>query len=82
MLTHAEPLACLSLHPLILCLPYSCFSLPRHFLPRASTLLSKAIFDGEVDASTVKHRLDVLNELRLPVFITDFAITNLDPDKV
>ena len=41
----------------------------------------QAIFDGEVDASTVKHRLDVLNELRLPVFITDFSISNLDPAK-
>ena len=41
----------------------------------------QAVFDGEVDASTVKHRLDVLNELRLPVFITDFAIANLDPAK-
>ena len=41
----------------------------------------QAIFDGEVDASTVKHRLDVLNELRLPVYITDFAIANLDPAK-
>ena len=41
----------------------------------------QAVFDGEVDASTVKHRLDVLNELHLPVFITDFAINNLDPAK-
>jgi hypothetical protein len=42
---------------------------------------AQAIFEGEVDASTVKHRLDVLNELRLPVFITDFSISNLDPAK-
>jgi GH35 family endo-1,4-beta-xylanase len=26
----------------------------------------QAIFEGEVDASTVKHRLDVLHELQLP----------------
>ena len=41
----------------------------------------QAVFDGEVDASTVKHRLDVLLELHLPVYITDFAINNLDPAK-
>jgi hypothetical protein len=35
-----------------------------------------ARFDGEVDASTVKHRLDVLYEVRLPVYITDFSISN------
>ena len=35
----------------------------------ASTLAPKAepalsLFDGEIDASTVKHRLDVLSEVR------------------
>ena len=41
----------------------------------------QAIFEGEVDASTVKHRLDVLHELRLPVYITEFTISGLDPAK-
>jgi len=41
----------------------------------------QAHFDGEVDASTVKHRLDVLHEVRLPVFITDFSIAGLVPAK-
>jgi endo-1,4-beta-xylanase len=41
----------------------------------------QAIFNGEVDASTVKHRLDVLHELRLPVYITQFQIRGLDPAK-
>jgi len=41
----------------------------------------QAVFEGEVDASTVKHRLDVLNELQLPVYITEFAISGLDPAK-
>ena len=35
----------------------------------------QAVFEGEIDASTVKHRLDVLNELRLPVYITEFKIS-------
>lgn len=41
----------------------------------------RANFSGEVDASTVKHRLDVLKEVELPVYITDFSISNLDPAK-
>ena len=41
----------------------------------------QALFDGEIDASTVKHRLDVLSEVRLPVYITSFSITNVDPLK-
>ena len=41
----------------------------------------RANFSGEVDASTVKHRLDVLKEVQLPVYITDFSIANLDPAK-
>jgi len=41
----------------------------------------QAVFQGEIDASTVKHRLDVLNELQLPVYITEFAISGLDPAK-
>ena len=41
----------------------------------------QAIFDGEVDASTVKHRLDVLHELQLPVYVTSFQIRGLDPAK-
>jgi hypothetical protein len=41
----------------------------------------EATFLGEVDASTVKHRLDVLNELQLPVYITGLSITGLDPAK-
>jgi len=40
-----------------------------------------AVFEGPVDASTVKHRLDVLHELHLPVYITDFSIHDLDPSK-
>lgn len=40
-----------------------------------------AHFDGEVDASTVKHRLDVLHEVQLPVYITDLTIANLDVAK-
>lgn len=39
----------------------------------------QAHFDGEVDASTVKHRLDVLRELRMPVYITELTISGLDP---
>ena len=31
---------------------------------------------AQVDASTVKHRLDVLYEVQLPVYITDFSIAN------
>ena len=41
----------------------------------------KANFTGEVDASTVKHRLDVLKEVGLPVYITDFSISGLDAAK-
>lgn len=41
----------------------------------------QAHFHGEVDASTVKHRLDVIAELKLPVYITDLAITGLDGAK-
>ena len=41
----------------------------------------QARFDREVDASTVKHRLDVLYEVQLPVYITDVSIANLDPAK-
>ena len=41
----------------------------------------QAAFDGEVDASTVKHRLDVLKEVQLPVFITSLSIAGLDPAK-
>jgi len=41
----------------------------------------RANFSGEVDASTVKHRLDVLQEVGLPVYITDFSIAGLDPAK-
>ena len=41
----------------------------------------QAIFEGAVDASTVKHRLDVLQELHLPVYITELSISNLDPAK-
>jgi len=41
----------------------------------------QAVFEGDVDASTVKHRLDVLHELQLPVYITAFEIRNLDPAK-
>jgi hypothetical protein len=44
-----------------------------------SAVCVSAVFSGEVDASTVKHRLDVLSELRLPVYITEFAISNLEP---
>jgi hypothetical protein len=32
-----------------------------------------------VDASTVKHRLDVLRELQKPVFITELTISGLEP---
>ena len=39
----------------------------------------QARFDGEVDASTVKHRLDVLKELELPIFVTDVSVAGLDP---
>lgn len=41
----------------------------------------QARFNREVDASTVKHRLDVLYEVQLPVYITEFSIANLDPAK-
>ena len=41
----------------------------------------QARFDGEVDASTVKHRLDVLKELELPIFVTDVSVAGLDPAK-
>jgi endo-1,4-beta-xylanase len=41
----------------------------------------RACFRGEVDASTVKHRLDVLHEVQLPVYITDLSISGLDPAK-
>ena len=41
----------------------------------------QASFDGEIDASTVKHRLDVLSEVQLPVYITSFSIMNVDPLK-
>jgi hypothetical protein len=41
----------------------------------------QAHFDGEVDASTVKHRFDVMGELKLPVYVTDLAITGLDDTK-
>ena len=30
----------------------------------------------QVDASTVKHRLDVLHEVQLPVYVTDLSISN------
>eukprot|EP00322_Chrysochromulina_rotalis_P026947 CAMPEP_0115855900 /NCGR_PEP_ID=MMETSP0287-20121206/14778_1 /TAXON_ID=412157 /ORGANISM="Chrysochromulina rotalis, Strain UIO044" /LENGTH=1202 /DNA_ID=CAMNT_0003310063 /DNA_START=9 /DNA_END=3617 /DNA_ORIENTATION=+ len=40
-----------------------------------------ANFTGEIDASTVKHRLDVLQEVGLPVYITDFSVSGLDPAK-
>ncbi len=39
----------------------------------------QAHFEGEVDASTVKHRLDVLRELQRPIYITDFRISGLAP---
>ena len=39
----------------------------------------QAHFQGEVDASTVKHRLDVLRELRKPIYITDLTISGLEP---
>lgn len=32
-----------------------------------------------MDASTVKHRLDVLHELRKPIYITEFTISGLEP---
>jgi len=41
----------------------------------------QAHFDGELDASTVKHRLDVLHELKIPVYVTELSIANLDPAK-
>tara|TARA_B110001452_G_scaffold139621_1_gene116042 strand:+ start:255 stop:3833 length:3579 start_codon:yes stop_codon:yes gene_type:complete len=41
----------------------------------------QARFEGEVDASTVKHRLDVMSELKLPIYITDLAIAGLDASK-
>merc|ERR1719456_2116827 len=41
----------------------------------------QAHFQGPVDASTVKHRLDVLREVQLPVYITEFSISSLDPAK-
>ena len=56
---------------------YAC---ARHIRVRVCSR-AQAVFEGEVDASTVKHRLDVLNELRLPVYITEFAISGLDPAK-
>merc|ERR1711998_48707 len=41
----------------------------------------QAHFQGPVDASTVKHRLDVLREVQLPVYITEFSLSGLDPAK-
>jgi len=41
----------------------------------------QARFNGEVDASTVKHRLDVLHELQIPVYVTELSISSLDPAK-
>ena len=39
-------------------------------------LLLQALFNGEIDASTVKHRLDVLSEVRPPVCIAILAAYN------
>ena len=41
----------------------------------------QARFDGAVDASTVKQRLDMLHELRLPVYVTDFSISGVSPSQ-
>lgn len=46
-----------------------------------SAICVQAVFEGVVDASTVKHRLDVLQELQLPVYVTDLEIRGLDSAK-
>ena len=41
----------------------------------------RCTFFGEVDASTVKHRLDVLHEVQLPIHLTGVALHGLDQPK-